>query len=233
LEDRESQRESILVVDDDSDILNFLKVYIESEGYNFFGAGDFVKAFETVEKYPIDLIVLDVLLPYKDGFDICLELRKKTSVPVIFLSCKNEEMDIIMGLSAGADDYITKPFLPGELMARIRSNLRRSTKYADRQSHITAWRGIEINTLTREVVVGSASVKLLPKEFDILALFLQNPGRVFSKDEIFRYIWKDRFFDADINTLTVHISNLRKKIRADDSYPRIVAIKGIGYKLTD
>jgi DNA-binding response OmpR family regulator len=136
-------------------------------------------------------------------------------------------------LSAGADDYITKPFLPGELMARIRSNLRRSTQYADRKSHIAAWRGIEINAMTRETVVGETPVKLLPKEFDILALFLQNPGRVFSKDEIFRYIWKDRFFDADINTLTVHISNLRKKICIDDSYPKIVAIKGIGYKLTD
>jgi DNA-binding response OmpR family regulator len=227
------QKKNILVVDDDNDILNFLKVYIESEGYRFFAAGDADEAFAALEDNPIDLIILDVLLPHKDGFDICFELREKTKSPVIFLSCKNEETDIIMGLSAGADDYITKPFLPGELMARIRSNLRRSTKYADDRTHIAAWRGIEANLMTREAAVGKTAVKLLPKEFDILTLFLQNPGRVFSKEELFQYIWKDRFFEGDINTLTVHISNLRKKIYIGDSYPKIIAIKGIGYKLTE
>jgi DNA-binding response OmpR family regulator len=227
------KKENILVVDDDSDILNFLKVYIESEGYRFFAAGDSVEAFAVLERRPIDLIILDVLLPHKDGFDICSELREKTKAPVIFLSCKNEEMDIIMGLSAGADDYVTKPFLPGELMARIRSNLRRSGKYSDERSHIVTWHGIEANLMTREASVDKTAVKLLPKEFDILTLFLQNPGRVFSKEEIFQYIWKDRFFEGDINTLTVHISNLRKKIYIGDSYPKIVAIKGIGYKLTE
>ncbi|MDR2296622.1 MAG: response regulator transcription factor [Clostridiales Family XIII bacterium] len=227
------KKEHILVVDDDSDILNFLKVYIESEGYRFFAAGDADEAFAVLEARPIDLIILDVLLPHKNGFDICFELREKTKAPVIFLSCRNEEPDIIMGLSAGADDYITKPFLPGELMARIRSNLRRSTTYADERDHIVTWRGIEANLMTRETTVGKTAVKLLPKEFDILTLFLQNPGRVFAKEEIFQYIWKDRFFEGDINTLTVHISNLRKKISIGDTHPKIVAIKGIGYKLTD
>jgi DNA-binding response OmpR family regulator len=227
------REKNILAVDDDRDILNFLKVYIESEGYRFFAAGDAAEAFAALENNRIDLIILDVLLPQKDGFDICFELREKTKAPVIFLSCKNEEPDIIRGLSAGADDYVTKPFLPGELMARIRSNLRRSTKYADEQSRIAVWRGIEADLMTREVSVGKTAVKLLPKEFDILTLFLQNPGRVFSKEEIFRYIWKDRFFEGDINTLAVHISNLRRKISIGDAHPKIVAIKGIGYKLTE
>lgn len=226
-------KENILVVDDDDDNLNFLKVYIESEGYNFFSAGDFVEASKVMEKNSIDLVVLDVVLPHKDGFDVCAELREKTNVPVIFLSRKNDERDIIRGLSAGADDYITKPFLPGEFMARVRSNLRRAAQYADGRKHVAAWHGVEVNLMTREVSVGATSVKLLPKEFDMLALFLQNPGRVFSKDEIFQYIWKDRFFEGDINTLTVHISNLRRKICIGDSFPKIVAVKGIGYKLTD
>jgi DNA-binding response OmpR family regulator len=229
------ERENILVVDDDKDILDFLKVYIESEGYTFFSASDSSGVFEVINRRPVHLILLDVLLPQRDGFDICLEIRKKTKAPVIFLSCKNEEMDIIRGLAAGADDYITKPFLPGELMARIRSNLRRFKHYADaaEPDHMTVHQGIEANLMTREVSVNNMPVTLLPKEFDILILFLRRPGRIFSKEEIFQYIWKDRVLDSDVNTLTVHISNLRKKIHIAEDQPRIVTVKGIGYKMTN
>jgi DNA-binding response OmpR family regulator len=226
------EKENILVVDDDKDILGFLKVYIESAGYRFYSADNTKDALHIVESHSVDLIILDVLLPQTSGFDICLELRKRTRIPIIFLSCKNEEMDIIMGLSSGADDYITKPFLPGELMARIRSNLRRTIDYDGGGSgHIVSYRDIEANLFTREASVGKIPVRLLPKEFDILVLFLRHPNRVFSKDEICLYIWKESVYFGDINTLSVHISNLRKKLSVGND-TRIMTVKGIGYKLT-
>lgn len=227
------QRGSILVVDDDKDIRDFLKVYIESSDYTYHAATNYKEALETVEKQKVDLIILDVLMPYKDGFDTCKDLRSKTNVPIIFLSCKNQEMDIIMGLSVGADDYITKPFLPGELMARINSHIRRTNDYTDneKETNLLQFCKINVDLISREIKIDDEAINLLPKEYDILVLFLKYPGRIFSKNEIFQYIWNDHVLESDINTVTVHISNLRKKIASPENDSQIVTVKGIGYKL--
>ena len=231
----ENMRGSIMVVDDDRDIRDFLKVYINSSGYDYYGASGYMEAIEIVENKDVDLIILDVLMPQKDGFSTCKELREKTHVPIIFLSCKNEEIDIIRGLSVGADDYITKPFLPGELMARINSHMRRAKTYieADKTNHILIYGKLKADMISRQVWIHEDEIYLLPKEFDILVLFLKHPGRVFSKGEIFHYIWKDQILESDINTITVHISNLRKKICVPDIDAEIITVKGIGYKIID
>ncbi|MBR0597306.1 response regulator transcription factor [Sinanaerobacter chloroacetimidivorans] len=226
--------EKILAVDDDIDIINILRIYMESEGYTFYSASSYKEATKIIDKVSIDLILLDVLLPEKDGFDICLEIRKKiTTAPIIFLSCKNEEMDKVIGLSVGGDDYIVKPFLPGELLARVKSNIRRSKDYSSEvKPQIVLESGsLKVDLLTREVCFGDQEILLLPKEFDILLLFLKNPKRLFTKEEIFEYIWKSQSFENDVNTVMVHISNLRRKIGIDPSLPKIITVKGIGYKL--
>ncbi|HWQ78821.1 MAG TPA: response regulator transcription factor [Anaerovoracaceae bacterium] len=223
--------EKILVVDDDRDIVDILRIYLENEGYQFFSASNYEEALRYT-KTGIDLIILDVLLPGKDGFDICLELRKSITAPILFLSCKNDEMDKIIGLSVGGDDYIEKPFLPGELMARIRSNIRRSTSYsAGKQNSAISLGALRLDPVNREAAIQARPIQLLPKEFDILHLFCRNPNRLFTKEEIFEFVWKDRSFETDVNTIMVHISNLRKKMGSNPSSPQIITIKGLGYKL--
>jgi len=224
--------EKILVVDDDHDIVDILRIYLENEGYQFFSASSYDEALKYT-KSGIDLIILDVLLPGKDGFDICLELRKSMTAPILFLSCKCDEMDKIIGLSVGGDDYIVKPFLPGELMARIRSNIRRSTSYSEgKQNNVLSLGALRLDLINREAVIQDKPIPLLPKEFDILHLFCRNPNRLFTKEEIFEFVWKDRSFESDVNTIMVHISNLRKKMGAAAASPQIVTIKGLGYKLS-
>lgn len=226
-------KEKILVVDDDADIQNILKHYIENENFCYYSAGCLDEALDIIDSTFIDLIVLDVMLPGKDGFDCCLEIRKKTSAPIIFLSCKGEEINKIIGLSVGGDDYITKPFLPGEFVARIKSNIRRSRDYSSQSpnSHILAHNNLTVNLMTREVFLDGENIILLNKEFEILLLFSNNPNRVFSKEEIFEYVWKENMYESDVNTVMVHISNLRKKLHAiNPNSPKIITYKGIGYK---
>lgn len=226
-------KENILIVDDDADIQNILKVYVENENFNYFAAYCFEDALNIINNNYIDLITLDVMMPGKDGFDSCLEIRKKTSAPIIFLSCKGDEINKIIGLSVGGDDYITKPFFPGELIARIKSNIRRSKNYSSNEinSHILSQNNLTINLLNREVSIDGKNPILLNKEFEILLLFVKNPNRIFSKEEIFEYVWKGNMYDSDVNTVMVHISNLRKKIQlVNNNMPKIVTCKGIGYK---
>ena len=224
--------EKILVIDDDHDIVDILKIYIENEGYHFLSASCYQDALKFT-KTGIDLILLDVVMPVMDGFDICLELRKIITAPIIFLSCKSDEMDKIIGLSVGGDDYISKPFLPGELMARIKSNIRRSKTYsAERQNHIITLGSLKMELINREVTIEGRPIFLLPKEFDILLLFSRNPNRLFTKEEIFQFVWKDQSFDSDLNTIMVHISNLRKKMGTNYNSPQIITVKGVGYKFS-
>lgn len=222
--------EKILVIDDDPDIINILKIYIENEGYHFYSASGYQDALKYT-KIGVDLILLDVVMPGMDGFDVCLELRKVMTAPIIFLSCKCDEMDKIIGLSVGADDYIAKPFLPGELMARIKSNIRRFKTYSsERQTHVITLGSLQLDLINREVVIEGRPIALLPKEFEILLLFSRNPNRLFTKEEIFQFVWKDESFSSDLNTIMVHISNLRKKLGISDNCPQIVTVKGVGYK---
>jgi DNA-binding response OmpR family regulator len=224
--------EKILVVDDDHDIVDILRIYLENEGYQFFSASSYDEALKYTQS-GIDLIILDVLLPGKDGFDICLELRKSITTPILFLSCKCDEMDKIIGLSVGGDDYVVKPFLPGELMARIKSNIRRSTNYSvGKQNNIISLGTLQLDLINREATIQNKPILLLPKEFDILHLFCRNPNRLFTKEDIFEFVWKDRSFESDVNTIMVHISNLRKKMGTNATIPQIITVKGLGYKLS-
>lgn len=224
-------KERILVIDDDPDIVDVLRIYIENEGYLFFGTSDCERAIE-LAKSGVDLILLDVLMPGNNGFDLCLELRKHVTVPILFLTCKSDEMDKIIGLSVGGDDYILKPFLPGELLARIRANIRRSRTYSsDLHQNVISIGSLRLDLINREVILSDDKITLLPKEFDILYLFCRNPNRLFTKEEIFEFVWKDLSFLSDMNTIMVHISNLRKKIGAYADAPQIITIKGLGYKL--
>jgi len=226
-------REKILAIDDDMDIINILKIYMENEEYDFYSASNHSEAMAILSSVSIDLILLDVLLPGKDGFDICLDIRKKTTAPILFLSCKNDEMDRVIGLTVGGDDYIAKPFLPRELLARVKSNIRRSRDYSASAEPraVLEFGALRADLIKREVTFGDRQIPLLPKEFDILLLFLRNPKRLFTKEEIFEYIWNSQLFESDVNTVMVHISNLRRKIGIDESLPKIITVKGLGYKL--
>lgn len=224
----------ILIVDDDENIRNLLSIYLENEGFNTIKAENAKEALEILEEKEIELILLDIMMPQIDGIDACMRIRKDKNMPIIMISAKSEDMDKIHGLTAGADDYITKPFNPLELIARVKAQLRRYDKYntGNNNSKVTIEIGdLTINTDTRQVWIGEKEVRLTPKEFDILELLARNKGIVLSIRKIYEEVWKEEFFKAD-NTVTVHITNLREKIEADPKAPvYIKTIWGAGYKI--
>ena len=211
----------ILIVDDDENIRNLLSIYLENEGFNTIKAENAKEALEILAEKEIELILLDIMMPQIDGIDACMRIRKDKNMPIIMISAKSEDMDKIHGLTAGADDYITKPFNPLELIARVKAQLRRYDKYniGNNNSKVIIEIGdLTINTDTRQVWVGEKEVRLTPKEFDILELLARNKGIVLSIRKIYEEVWKEEFFKAD-NTVTVHITNLREKIEADSKAP--------------
>ena len=225
--------EKILVVDDETEISELIALYLSKNGYSVITAYTGYSALDLVAKHNPDLVVLDIFLPDIDGLELCQEIRKKSDAPVIFLSCKSEETDKILGLAVGGDDYITKPFSPGELIARIKAHLRRnriSSVKKEQKSDTIEYPGIIIDFLSHSVIVDDKSVALSSKEFEILAILVQNPNVLFSLGQIYDSIWGvDNF--GDTRTVMVHMSNLRKKIEADPANPKfILTIKGVGYK---
>ena len=201
----------ILIVDDDENIRNLLSIYLENEGFNTIKAENAKEALEILAEKEIELILLDIMMPQIDGIDACMRIRKDKNMPIIMISAKSEDMDKIHGLTAGADDYITKPFNPLELIARVKAQLRRYDKYniGNNNSKVIIEIGdLTINTDTRQVWVDEKEVRLTPKEFDILELLARNKGIVLSIRKIYEEVWKEEFFKAD-NTVTVHITNLR------------------------
>ena len=208
----------ILIVDDDENIRNLLSIYLENEGFNTIKAENAKEALEILAEKEIELILLDIMMPQIDGIDACMRIRKDKNMPIIMISAKSEDMDKIHGLTAGADDYITKPFNSLELIARVKAQI---IEIGD----------LTINTDTRQVWVDEKEVRLTPKEFDILELLARNKGIVLSIRKIYEEVWKEEFFKAD-NTVTVHITNLREKIEADSKAPvYIKTIWGAGYKI--
>ena len=200
----------ILIVDDDENIRNLLSIYLENEGFNTIKAENAKEALEILAEKEIELILLDIMMPQIDGIDACMRIRKDKNMPIIMISAKSEDMDKIHGLTAGADDYITKPFNPLELIARVKAQLRRYDKYniGNNNSKVIIEIGdLTINTDTRQVWVDEKEVRLTPKEFDILELLARNKGIVLSIRKIYEEVWKEEFFKAD-NTVTVHITNL-------------------------
>ena len=224
----------ILIVDDDENIRNLLSIYLENEGFNTIKANNAKEAIEIIECNEIELILLDIMMPQMDGIEACMKIRKEKNMPIIMISAKSEDMDKIHGLIAGADDYITKPFNPLELIARVKAQLRRYQKY-NTQANISKSRieigDLLIDTDTRQVWVGREEIRLTPKEFDILELLARNKGITLSIRKIYEMVWKEEFFKAD-NTVTVHITNLREKIEVNPKNPiYIKTIWGVGYKL--
>ena len=227
--------EKILIVDDEKEIRDLVEIYLKGEGYKTVKAGDGEEALYALRNDPeIDLIILDVMMPKLNGIEACLKIREERELPIIMLSAKSEDMDKIHGLTAGADDYITKPFNPLELIARVKAQLRRYTAYnveSNNSKVIIEIGDLTINTDTRQVWVGEKDVRLTPKEFDILELLARNKGIVLSIRKIYEEVWKEEFFKAD-NTATVHITNLREKIEVDPKAPiYIKTIWGVGYKI--
>lgn len=224
----------ILIVDDDENIRNLLSIYLENEGFKTIKVDNAKNAIEIIEEKNIELVLLDIMMPQIDGIEACIKIRQNKKMPIIMISAKSEDMDKIHGLTAGADDYITKPFNPLELIARVKAQLRRYTAYnveSNNSKVIIEIGDLTINTDTRQVWVGEKDVGLTPKEFDILELLARNKGIVLSIRKIYEEVWKEEFFKAD-NTVTVHITNLREKIEVDPKAPiYIKTIWGVGYKI--
>ncbi len=228
--------EHILVVDDDQEIRKLIQIYLENDGYTCHLASDGEEALRMVREQPIELMVLDVMMPKVDGLEVCREVRRERNLPIIMLSAKSEDIDKIHGLTSGADDYMTKPFSPLELIARVKSQLRRfkilnNTGGVNQTKSEISIDGLYINTATHEVKVNGSSVKLTPREFDILLLLSQNKGVVFSTDKIYETVWEEDPFETR-NTVMVHIRKIREKIETNPREPVYVkTVWGVGYKI--
>ena len=216
----------VLVVEDDKEIREGVEIYLKSQGYEVFQAADGVEGLEVIEKEDIHLAIVDIMMPRMDGISMVVKLREKYDFPVIFLSAKSEEVDKIMGLNMGADDYVTKPFTPMELLARVNSQLRRYCHFMEKlgdkeeNSRIHTIGGLEINEDNVEVTVDGEPVKMTPIEYKILLLLMKNPGRVFSAEEIYERVWNERAVNTD--TIMVHVRNIREKIEVNPREPKIL-----------
>ena len=226
----------VLVVEDDKEIREGVEIYLKSQGYEVFQAADGVEGLEVIEKEDIHLAIVDIMMPRMDGISMVIKLREKYDFPVIFLSAKSEEVDKIMGLNMGADDYVTKPFTPMELLARVNSQLRRYRRFMEKlgdkeeNSRIHTIGGLEINEDNVEVTVDGEPVKMTPIEYKILLLLMKNPGRVFSAEEIYERVWNERAINTD--TIMVHVRNIREKIEVNPREPKYLnVVWGVGYKI--
>ena len=219
----------ILVVEDDKEI----REGVQSQGYEVFLAADGIEGLEVMEKEDIHLAIVDIMMPRMDGIRMTMKLREKYDFPVIMLSAKSEEVDKIMGLNIGADDYVTKPFTPMELMARVNSQLRRYRRFMEKlevRENVHVIGGLEINEDTVEVSIDGKPVKLTPIEYKILLLLAKNPGRVFSAEEIYERVWQEKAINTD--TIMVHVRNIREKIELDPKNPKYLKVVwGVGYKI--
>ena len=234
----ENNKYHILIVEDDKEIRDGVETYLKNQGYQVWKAANGKEGLEIVAQEEIHLAILDIMMPVMDGVTMLMKLREQNhEFPVIMLSAKSEEVDKIMGLNMGADDYVTKPFTPLELLARVNSHLRRYSKYLtavsgeeQEKSRVYTIGGLELNEETVEVTVDGESVKLTPMEFKIVQLLIKNPGRVFSADEIYERIWNEKAVNTD--TIMVHVRNIREKIEIDPRNPKYLKVVwGVGYKI--
>ncbi|WP_343247615.1 response regulator transcription factor [Diplocloster hominis] len=226
--------QNILVCDDDKEIVEAIDIYLTQEGYHILKAYDGQQAVDMLKENEIHLLVIDVMMPKLDGIRATLKIRENNSLPIIILSAKSEDADKILGLNIGADDYVTKPFNPLELIARVKSQLRRYTQLGNIQesgSQVFQTGGLKVNDELKEVTVDGEQVKLTPIEYKILLLLVKNQGKVFSIDQIYENIWNEEAIAAD-NTVAVHIRHIREKIEINPKEPRYLKVVwGIGYKV--
>ena len=224
---------NVLVCDDDITIVDALEIYLKQENYNVFKAYNGKQAVEMVSQREIHLILLDIMMPMLDGLKATLKIRESKNIPIIIMSAKSEDTDKIVGLNFGADDYITKPFNPLELLARVKSQLRRYTSLGSmvHKENVLKTGQLEINTQTKEVFVDGEFVKLTPTEYKILLFLMENPGQVFSIEQIYENVWNEICYCAD-NTVAVHIRRIREKIEINPKEPKYLKVVwGIGYKI--
>lgn len=226
----------ILIVEDEKDIAIALEAYLSNQGYEVYIAGNGIEGLEVLEKEKIHLAIVDVMMPKMDGITFVMKLRQDHDFPVIMLSAKSEEVDKIMGLNIGADDYVTKPFRPLELLARVNSQIRRYSRFLNMvkkeevNENIFEAGGLELNLDTKEVFVDEKPVKLTPSEFKILSLLIRNKGRVFSAEEIYERVWNEQAVTTD--TIMVHVRNIREKIEINPKNPKYLKVVwGVGYKI--
>ena len=225
---------NILICDDERDIVSALKIYLSTEDYTLFEAYTGREALDIVRKHEIHLILMDIMMPEMDGVTATAKLREEYNIPIILLTAKSEDTDKVLGLNVGADDYITKPFNPLELVARVKSQLRRYVTFSGsfgERDDVLQCDGLVINNTTKEVLVDGEPVRLTPIEYKILPLLMQNQGRVFSIDEIYEKVWNEPSFNAE-NTVAVHIRHIREKIEINPKEPRYLKVVwGVGYKI--
>ena len=225
----------ILVCDDDKEIVEAIEIYLTQDGHQVLEAYDGIEAVEILKKESVDLLIMDIMMPRMDGIRATLKIREKHNIPIIILSAKSEDADKILGLNIGADDYITKPFNPLELVARVKSHLRRymqlgSTAIKESEAIYTVG-GLAINEDLKEVTVDGEQVKLTPIEYNILLLLVKHQGKVFSIDQIYENIWNENAVGVD-NTVAVHIRHIREKIEINPKEPRYLKVVwGVGYKI--
>lgn len=231
------QSYSILVVEDDKEIRQGIEIYLRNQGYQVYQAANGLEGLEVIKSKELHLVILDVMMPVMDGITMLMKTRDLGyEFPVLMLSAKSEEVDKIMGLNMGADDYISKPFTPLELLARVNSHLRRYEKYMSAvgggafREHVYTLGGLELNEDSVELTVDGEPVKLTPMEFKIVQLLIKNPGRVFSADEIYERVWNEKAVNTD--TIMVHVRNIREKIEIDPKNPKYLKVVwGVGYKM--
>ena len=226
---------NILVCDDDKEIVEAIEIYLSQEGYHILKAYDGMEAIKILESEEVNLLILDVMMPRLDGIRTTLKIREKNSIPIIILSAKSEDADKILGLNVGADDYVTKSFSPLELVARVKSQLRRYTQLGGTvqkdEDKVYEVGGLRMNDDLKEVTVDGEPVKLTPIEYNILRLLMKNQGRVFSINQIYESIWNEEAIGAD-NTVAVHIRHIREKIEINPKDPRYLKVVwGVGYKI--
>lgn len=234
-------KETILIVDDEKEIRDLIDIYLKGEGYKTLKAEDGEEALDVLSKNEVDLIILDIMMPKLNGIEACLKIREEREMPIIMLSAKSEDIDKILGLNTGADDYLTKPFNPLELVARVKSQLRRYRRFSDKSQRVEIKEeekdslleveDITINLDTHEVFKDGELIRFTPIEFDILVLLSKNRGKVFSIENIYSSVWKQEFMQSD-NTVMVHIRKIREKIEEDSRNPKFIkTVWGVGYKI--
>lgn len=223
--------DTVLIIEDDAEISNILNLYLQRHDFRVFTTGGW-EAIEILTREQIDLVLLDIMLPGENGFELCREIRKKTDIPIVFMSAKSEETDKILGLTVGGDDYVTKPFSPSEVVARVKAQIRRYRGLVGRgaKKSLAKYADMHVDEERFIVKLPYRTVTLSAKEFQILTLMAQNPDHIYRPEELFQYIWNTPSL-GDARTVMVHISNLRKKIELDPIHPKyIVTIRGVGYK---
>jgi two-component system response regulator VanR len=235
-EDEDSMDTNILIVDDEKEIADLLEVYLKSEGFNIYKFYSAKEALDCINTIKLDLAILDVMMPDIDGFTICQKIRENYNFPIIMLTAKDQEIDKINGLTLGADDYITKPFRPLELVARVKAQLRRFKKYnqqeQEREENVIEFSGLILNQDTHECTLNEKLVSLTPIEFSILWFLCINKGKVVSSEELFNEVWGDKYFTNSSNTVMVHIRHLREKMNDSVEHPKYIkTVWGVGYKI--